>query len=388
MGDIKQMLIQLVKQEVKPAIGCTEPIAVAFAAATARKYLKSEIKSIKVKVSLNIFKNGKSVKVPGTEESGLDLAAALGVITGNPDDGFNVFKNVDSTAVELAHKMLHQNMISVEPIPGCGEVYVEMFLEGNDDRVRTILSGGHTHIQRVEVNGAIVFEDRLQDAATKCEDILKALTLKDLREIAEAVDFDDIRFVLEGVEMNKSAAEMGLKKQKGLAVGAGLLKLQKEGRLCCDPSLKARILTAAGADFRMGGGNCPIMTSGGSGNQGLGIILPIAVIAEQIKSTEERLARAIFFAHTINLFVKEYTGKLSALCGCAIAAGIGASAGIAWILGGDDVKIAGSIKNMLANLTGMICDGAKESCALKLSTSAGEAVLAAYLACNDVIVPE
>ncbi|MDY6555372.1 L-serine ammonia-lyase, iron-sulfur-dependent, subunit alpha, partial [Clostridioides difficile] len=209
--------------------------------------------------------------------------------------------------------------------------------------------------------------------------------LKELRQICEKISIDEIQFVKEGIEMNKSAAYAGLKSDLGLRIGSTLTRLNAEGRLNIDVFTKARILTAAACDMRMGGGVCPIMTSGGSGNQGIGVILPISVVADFENIGEEKLIRAVFFAHIINRYVKMYTGKLSSICGCAIAAGVGASAAITWMLGGDDEKIAGSCSNMLANLMGMICDGAKDTCSFKLSTSAEEAVLTAYLAMEGVM---
>lgn len=186
--------------------------------------------------------------------------------------------------------------------------------------------------------------------------------------------------------MNKKAAHIGMTESIGLNMGYALNKLIKDGKLSEDAPTKARILTAAAADVRMNGGNCPIMTSGGSGNQGLGVVLPIVVVAEEQKIEREKLIRAIFLGHVINRYVKTYTGKLSGMCGCAIAAGIGASAGIAWMLGGNDENISGACNNMLANLTGMVCDGAKETCAFKLATSASEAVISAYLANENVVI--
>lgn len=186
--------------------------------------------------------------------------------------------------------------------------------------------------------------------------------------------------------MNKKAANVGIRDKNGLQIGSTLTKLNEEGKLSIGVPMKARILTAAAADTRMGGGSNPIMSSGGSGNQGIGVILPIAVVAEENNVDEETLIRAVFFAHCINKYVKIYTGKLSSMCGCAIGAAVGASAAISWMLGGNDKQISGACNNVLANLTGMICDGAKESCALKLSTSAEEAVIAAYLANENIIV--
>jgi L-cysteine desulfidase len=385
---MKKTLIQLVKQETKPAIGCTEPVAVAYASAVAKKYLNDEIKHIDAKVSLNIFKNGKSVKIPFTDECGLDLAVAIGAIAGNPEDGYCVFKNVNNKALLDAKHMLNNNMVNVESICGHGDVYVDMEMKGKVNTSHIILANNHTHIQRIEVNNEVVFEDKKAEKSSQQMDILKNLTFKELREIAEEVNFEDIAFVLDGVKMNRHAAEQGLKLNKGLNFGSEFLKLEKEGKVSNDPFYKVRILTAAAADFRMGGGDCAVTTSGGSGNQGIGIIIPISVIADEINASDEKLSRALFFGHSINLFVKSYSGKLSSLCGCAIGSGIGSTAAITWLLGGNDRQIAGAVENMLANITGVLCDGAKGSCALKLSTSASEAVLSAYLACDNVIVPE
>lgn len=380
-------LIEMVKAEVTPAIGCTEPVTIAFAVATAGQHIKGEIKSVKVKTSLNIYKNGKSVIIPGTNESGPELAAALGSVLGDVEDGLCVFKNVNEISLMKAKLMIKENKVSVEPLQGSHGIYVEVILEG-DNNVRVVLNNCHTHIQSIEIDGKIIFEDIINEVTEITKEILKRLTFKEIRNITEEAAFNDISFVLEGISMNMKAAEEGLNKTSGFNMGVGLQRLQQSTGGTCDPSMKARILTAAGADFRMAGGTLPIMTSGGSGNQGLCVILPIAVIGESTGCSQDKIARALFFAHSVNIFVKSYIGKLSSLCGCAIAAGVGATVGITWMLGGTDAQIAGAADNMLANLTGMICDGAKASCSMKLSTSAGEAVLSAYLACTDVIVPK
>jgi L-cysteine desulfidase len=380
-------LIEMVKAEVTPAIGCTEPVTIAFAVATAGQHIKGEIKSVKVKTSLNIYKNGKSVIIPGTNECGPELAAALGSVLGDVEDGLCVFKNVNEVSLMKAKLMIKENKVSVEPLQGSHGIYVEVILEG-DNNVRVVLNNCHTHIQSIEIDGKIIFEDIISEVTGITKEILKRLTFKEIRNITEEVSFNDISFVLEGIPMNMKAAEEGLNKTSGFNMGVGLQRLQQSMGGTCDPSMKARILTAAGADFRMAGGSLPIMTSGGSGNQGLCVILPIAVVGERSGCSQDKIARALFFAHSVNIFVKSYIGKLSSLCGCAIAAGVGATVGITWMLGGTDEQIAGAADNMLANLTGMICDGAKASCSMKLSTSAGEAVLSAYLACTDVIVPK
>ncbi|HDK7156381.1 TPA: serine dehydratase subunit alpha family protein [Clostridium botulinum] len=386
--EISERLLELIKDETKPAIGCTEPVAVAFTVATGKKYMQGKILKIDLKVSKNILKNGKSVTIPNTEVCGLDIAGALGEICGDPEEGLFVFRNVNNEYLDKAKEMIKNKVVTLNPIEDTDPVFVEATLKGQKDEVVAILKGGHTNIEKVIVNGKIAFEKDNKNKKDKKDcDFIKELSLKDIRQITEDISIEKLDFIMDGIEMNKEAAKEGLKRQKGLTLGSSLLKLQEEGKIGKDSATIARILTAAGSDLRMGGGMCPIMTSGGSGNQGLCVILPINVVAEDIKAPKERLQRAVFFGHAVNNFVKKYTGKLSAICGCAIAAGIGATAGIAWLLGGKDKEIEGAILNMLANLTGMVCDGAKGSCAIKLSTSASEAVISAYLALNDIIVP-
>ncbi|HGG0416252.1 TPA: serine dehydratase subunit alpha family protein [Clostridium sporogenes] len=386
--EISERLLELIKDETKPAIGCTEPVAVAFTVATGKKYMQGKILKIDLKVSKNILKNGKSVTIPNTEVCGLDIAGALGEICGDPEEGLFVFRNVNNEYLDKAKEMIKNKVVTLNPIEDTDPVFVEATLKGEKDEVVAILRGGHTNIEQVIVNGKIAFEkDNKNKKDNKDCDFIKELSLRDIRQITEDISIEKLDFIMDGIEMNKEAAMEGLKRQKGLTLGSSLLKLQEEGKIGKDSATIARILTAAGSDLRMGGGMCPIMTSGGSGNQGLCVILPINVVAEDIKAPKERLQRAVFFGHAVNNFVKKYTGKLSAICGCAIAAGIGATAGIAWLLGGKDKEIEGAILNMLANLTGMVCDGAKGSCAIKLSTSASEAVISAYLALNDIIVP-
>jgi len=386
-NDIQKIMLQLVKDEVRPAIGCTEPVAVAYAVATARRHFQGKAESIIVKPSLSVYKNGKSVMVPGTGERGLDMAAALGYVMENLSDPLCIFKGVDSISIMQAKEILKNGIISVIPMNSDREVFVDVEMKGGEKRVHVILSDHHSHIETVEINGNTVYSAGSQIDELLSHSRIKKLTFRKMIEIAEQAEMADIEFLLEGVEMNRFAAAQGLKKENGFRLGLGLLHLEEEGNLSRDPSLRARILTAAGADFRMGGGNQPIMTSGGSGNQGLGVILPIAEVAEYIKAPDESLERALYLGHMINIFVKEYTGKLSALCGCAVASGIGASASIAWLLGGNEEQIEGAVKNMLSGLTGMICDGAKESCSMKLSASAGEAVISAYLAMDGIVVP-
>lgn len=383
---IIEKLLIIIKDETIPALGCTEPVAVAYAASVANRYLKDEIDSLEIKTSKNIFKNGKSVIIPNTKEWGLDLAGVLGILGGNPDDELMVLKSIKEEHIRKAHKVLEEGKVEVSYLGNTPDVYIEIVAISKEKTVKVVLKDAHNHIDRVEVNGKIVYKGVLNKDKGLVADFIKNLTFKDIVKIVETIPLNSIAFINDGIDMNKNAAEMGIKVENGLNIGRGLIELERQGRLKVDGPTRARILTAAAADMRMGGGNCPIMTSSGSGNQGLGVVLPIIVVAEENNISRERLKRAIFLAHIINKYVKLHTGKLSAMCGCAIGAGVGASAAISWMLGGSQEQISGASNNMLANLTGMICDGAKDTCAMKLSTSAEEAVIAAYLANENIIV--
>lgn len=382
--DDMNKLLEIIKKETIPALGCTEPVAVAYAVSVANKYLDEEIQWLNIKTSKNIFKNGKSVIIPHTGERGLDLAGGLGIVCGNPEDGLMVLKDVDGDSICIAHNILNEGKVSINYIENTPDIYVEVLAKGENKDVKVVLKDSHNHIEKVEVNGKLVFNNDFEREKIS-DDFLKKLTFKEIKDIIETVSIEEIDFIKDGIKMNKKAAEFGMTKGKGMGIGFALKELSEEGKLNIDGPTKAKILTAAAADLRMGGETCPIMTSAGSGNQGLGVILPIVVVAEENNIEEEKLIRAVFFAHIINKYVKLYTGKLSYMCGCGIAAGLGASAGISWMLGGNLEQISGACNNMLANLTGMICDGAKETCALKLSTSAEEAVIAAYLASKNIM---
>ena len=266
--DIPKIMLQLVKDEVKPAIGCTEPVAVAYAVATARRNFQGEADSIIVKTSLGVYKNGKSVLVPGTVERGLEMAAALGYVMENSSDPLCIFEGVDAISLKNAKGVLQDGIVSIIPVRSSKEVFVDVEMKGGEQKVHVILSDHHSHIETIEMNGKPVYLENNRMEAIHSNDVTKNLTFHKMIEIAEKAAFADIEFFLEGVIMNRSAAAEGLKKENGFRLGLGLSHLENRGNLHQDPALRARILTAAGADFRMGGGDQPIMTSGGSGNQG------------------------------------------------------------------------------------------------------------------------
>ena len=381
---IENELINIVGEDSTKAIGCTEPVAVAYAANVASSYIKNDdISKIILKVSKNIYKNGKAVKIPNTGNHGLDLAASLGAFTSESKKPFLVFSNLTDKEIDKARNFTKVNNVDVNYIDNVPDIYIEARLITKDNDVTSIISNSHSHVSKIIKNGEVIIDNPfIKDKKSSFS--IKNMTFEQLAAIVRSMDINDIDFVLEGIYVNMDAAQEGLKGY-GLNLGKKLNELKENNILPDNFITDTRILTAAAADMRMGGGPLPIMTSGGSGNQGVGITLPIYMVAKEENLDDDTLARGLFFAHIINRYVKEYAGKLSGLCGCAIGAAIGSCAAIAFMLGGGEEEIAGACTNIFANITGMICDGAKESCSMKLSTSAEESIIAAYLALNGVV---
>ena len=381
---IENELINIVGEDSTKAIGCTEPVAVAYAANVASSYINNDdISKIILKVSKNIYKNGKAVKIPNTGNHGLDLAASLGAFTNESKKPFLVFSNLTDKEIDKARNFIKANNVDVNYIDNVPDIYIEARLITKDNDVTSIISNSHSHVSKIIKNGEVIIDNPfIKDKKSSFS--IKNMTFEQLAAIVRSMDINDIDFVLEGIYVNMDAAQEGLKGY-GLNLGKKLNELKENNILPDNFITDTRILTAAAADMRMGGGPLPIMTSGGSGNQGVGITLPIYMVAKEENLDDDTLARGLFFAHIINRYVKEYAGKLSGLCGCAIGAAIGSCAAIAFMLGGGEEEIAGACTNIFANITGMICDGAKESCSMKLSTSAEESIIAAYLALNGVV---
>lgn len=379
-------LISLLNSEVKPALGCTEPAAVALAVAKATKLLGGGIENIIVTVSGNLLKNAMGVTIPNTREVGLEMAAALGMIKGNPDKELEVFDGVADGDVEKARRFTALGNVRVHLAKENG-FYIRARVEGEGGWAEVYVVGSHTNIVKMIVNGIKIFSKDSQGGLDDHETVdVTQYTLADFVEAIETIPVDQISFLQDGIDMNLFIASRGLELNAGLGVGAALKSLLDKGVVCADVVYKARMIVAAACDARMAGLKIPVMSTSGSGNHGIEAILPIAVVAEEMDAPKEKVLRALAFSHLVTAFVKQHTGKLSPICGCSVAAGAGAAAAIVWLMGGKIEQIEGAIKNIIGNLAGMICDGAKGGCALKLSTSAGEAIIAAQLALQGVIV--
>lgn len=385
--DKKNLLIELLKREVKPALGCTEPVAVALAAATAKSQVGGIVEKIVVKVSPNIYKNGMAVGIPGVQRTGIDVAAALGAVAGDPNLKLEVLANVTPDKVEHAIQIVDSDKVSTEIVYDQGNLYIEICVTTKEGKGKCKIKDRHEKISCVELDDKIVFEDREEICIEKgaLEENLKEMTITEIVKVIEDMEIKELDFMLDGAIMNKAIAHVGLEKSLGLGVGASIQRSIEKGILNDDVFQKTILLTAAASDARMSGYQMPVMSSAGSGNHGLTAILPVVSVAEYYGLDKEKLARALAISHLVTVYIKSFTGNLSALCGCAVAAATGASVAIVWLLDGTYEQMGGTIKNMVADVTGVICDGAKSGCALKLSTAAGVALKSALLALDDVI---
>lgn len=386
----------ILAMQVAPALGCTEPSAIALAAAAASAVLPGGVpEQVQVWVDPNIYKNAFAVSIPGAEgESGLGLAAALGALGGDPALGLEVLETVESESLGEAREMVSSGRVSVDLLAEHRGLYVRAQAEGGGHTGEAVVEGVHDNITSLSLDGAKLSDHPLlkesqgehRDLA-ELEGWIITLSLKELVDLLDDLDEEDLEFLNSGIEVNSRLAEYGLKHGPGLGIGLGLERLAREGIISRDMVLASRIMTSAAADARMSGAKMPAMSSGGSGNHGLTAILPLVAVREFVSDTgDEKMLRAVALSHLVTAYVKAHTGRLTAVCGCSVAAGAGAAAGVTFLMGGSLNHIAGAIKNIIGDLAGVICDGAKDSCAMKLSTAAGAAVQASLFSLHGIFV--
>lgn len=387
----------LLRIEVSPALGCTEPAAIALGAAAAAVLLGTrQITAIQVSVDSNVYKNGVAVSIPGAGDLfGLDAASALGAVAGDPSLRLEVLQPLDDDGLAKARALLATGRVCLEVLPDQKGLFVKTIVTSDEDAAQSVISGSHDNIVSLQLNGVEVSGHPLLSVhgggADKgdlalLESWLKSLSLADLVGLLDDLDDDDIAFLEEGVRFNLKLAHHGLKYGDGLGVGKTLDRLARQKLIRKDMVLAAKILTSAASDARMAGVKLPAMSSAGSGNHGLTAILPIWAVKSYIDCDRRAVLEAVALSHIITAYVKAHTGRLSALCGCSIAAGAGATAGVTYLLGGTVSHIAKAIKNLSEDLAGVICDGAKAGCSLKLATAAAGAVQAALFALHGIEV--
>lgn len=378
----RQQIIALVKREVVPAIGCTEPIAVALCVAKAAETLGVKPEKISVWLSANILKNAMGVGIPGTGMIGLPIAIALGALIGKSEYQLEVLKDSVPEAVEAGKRFIDEKRILIALKPNISEkLYIEVCCEAGSDRSIAIIAGGHTSFVYVSHNDDVLL-DKQTVSAEEEENAVPDLTLRKVYDFAMTAPLDEIRFILDTARLNKAAAEQSFTGNYGHGLGK-MLRGTYEHKVMGD-SVFSHILsyTSGACDARMAGAMIPVMSNSGSGNQGISATLPVVVYAEENGKSEEELIRALMLSHLTVIYIKESLGRLSALCGCVVAA-TGSSCGITWLMGGTYEQITYAVQNMIANLTGMICDGAKPSCALKVTTGVSTAVLSAIMAMEN-----
>lgn len=376
----REQIIALIHQEVVPAIGCTEPIAVALCVAKATEALGKRPEKIDVQLSANILKNAMGVGIPGTDMIGLPIAVALGTLIGKSAYQLEVLKDCTPEAVAEGKRMIDSQIITIGLKADIEEkLYIEVTCEAGTDRATAIISGGHTKFVYVSRNDEILLDKRTSDAA-QAETASVDLNLKKVYDFATTAPLEELTFILEAKRLNKQAAERSFEGNYGHELGKMLRSSGTEQRIMGNNTF-THILsyTSAACDARMAGAMIPVMSNSGSGNQGIAATLPVVIYAEDNHKSEEELTRALILSHLTAIYIKQNLGKLSALCGCVVAA-TGSSCGITYLMGGDYQQVSFAVQNMIANLTGMICDGAKPSCALKLTSGVSTAVLSAILA--------
>ena len=378
----RQQIIALVKREVVPAIGCTEPMAVALCVARATEILGHRPEKVTALLSANILKNAMGVGIPGTGMIGLPIAIALGALIGRSEYQLEVLKDCTPQAVNEGKQFIDEKRIHIALKDGIEEkLYIEVICQAGTEQATAVIAGGHTDFRYLARNGEVLLDKQSVSAAEE-EETAPELNLHKVYEFATTAPLDEIRFILETARINKAAAEQSFQGDYGHGLGK-MLRGNYEHRIMGD-SVFSHILsyTSGACDARMAGAMIPVMSNSGSGNQGISATIPVVVFAEENGKTEEELIRALMLSHLTVIYIKQSLGRLSALCGCVVAA-TGSSCGITWLMGGDYRQITYAVQNMIANLTGMICDGAKPSCALKVTTGVSTAVLSAIMAMEN-----
>lgn len=379
-AQIRKDIIDLINREVVPAMGCTEPIAVSLCTARAVEALGAEPEEIVVLLSPNVLKNAMGVGIPGTDMIGLPIAIALGAIVGKTEYQLEVLRDVNAEAVEKGRRMIDEGRIKVGVKEGdCETLYIEARATTGSTTATAIIAGAHTNFVYVAKGDVVEIDNRLPRTEVADNKAVE-LTLRTVWEFATTSPIEELEFILEARRLNKAAADESLRGEWGHCLGRTVRESEGSRKIMGDTILSHMIsYTSAACDARMGGAKIPVMSNSGSGNQGIVSTLPVVVYAEDTGASHEQLVRALVLSHLTVIYIKQSLGRLSALCGCVVAS-TGSSCGITYLMGGGYTEVAMAVKNMVATLTGMICDGAKPSCALKLSSSVSTAVMAATMA--------
>ena len=380
---MRELYLKTLKKEVVPSEGCTEPIAIAYAASIAAEHLKGEIKEVNIYLSKNVIKNALGVGIPGTGGVGIEIAAALGISIQKSYKKLTILSNFTEDELKKAKEIVDENIINIKQKNTNKALYIEVELLSETSKSKVIIEDTHTNVTLIECDDEIIMDNN-SEVSEDLEEDYKLFKIADIYNFAKEADFDDIKFILESAKMNEKVSEEGLKGDYGLQVGSKIIQKGNFNLFSNDASNKIIAASAAASDARMDGCAMPIMTTAGSGNQGIACSIPVAQTARLLYKSEEELARALVLSNLVTIRIKKHMGRLSPLCGAGIAGATGASCGITYLLGGDLENINYCINNMISDLSGMICDGAKETCALKIATGTNAAIQCANLAINGI----
>ncbi|MDM0452688.1 L-serine ammonia-lyase, iron-sulfur-dependent, subunit alpha [Clostridium perfringens] len=380
---MRELYLKTLKKEVVPSEGCTEPIAIAYAASIAAEYLKEEIKEVNIYLSKNVIKNALGVGIPGTGGVGIEIAAALGISIQKSYKKLTILSNFTEDELKKAKEIVDKNIINIKQKNTNKALYIEVELLSETSKSKVIIEDTHTNVTLIECDDEIIMDNN-SEVSEDLEEDYNLFKIADIYNFAKEADFDDIKFILESAKMNEKVSEEGLKGDYGLQVGSKIIQKGNFNLFSNDASNKIIAASAAASDARMDGCAMPIMTTAGSGNQGIACSIPVAQTSRLLDKSEEELARALVLSNLVTIRIKKHMGRLSPLCGAGIAGATGASCGITYLLGGDLKNINYCINNMISDLSGMICDGAKETCALKIATGTNAAIQCANLAINGI----
>jgi len=380
-------LLTLLQDNITPATGCTEPIAVAYAVAKAKEESEGILSGMRIQVDSNIYKNGLMVTIPGTKERGLLAAAAFGFLFGKTKEGFRVIEGLKEEDIRKAKELIADGKIEIVLNRDYKGLHIQVELETNKMKVRVVTLNNHLNIVSVEniskVENFKPFKIDIKNQNNSNKQI-QQYNLEDFLQFSMQVPKEDLQFLEEGVKMNLEIAKEGLTMNTG--VGSTISRLIQQGILSDNMITRAQVLCATASEARMSGSKSPVMSTAGSGNHGITAFLTNYAVAEKQQLPQENLLRSLALTNLITFFIKSYTRTLSAMCGCGVAAGIGASAGVVYLLDGNQDKIMGALYNMVGSISGVICDGAKEGCSYKLALASGWAVQSALLALHGAVI--
>ena len=392
-------IIELIRKEVKPALGCTEPIAVALAVAKAMEIMEehgecaaewrySDAYHLNIEVSGNILKNGMGVGIPGTGMVGLHIASALGAVCGKSSYGLEVLHDLDERSISQSKEMVDIQRVSIGIAETPLKLYVKATVVDGCNKSYAVIENDHDNIVETGFNDIVLTSSREESTCIEQKSTLDyKLTVKEICDFAASVAYEDIEFIIESRTLTLALAEEGMLGAYGLRVGQAISAAANREVFGDDFLSYAMALTAAASDARMAGCTMAAMSNSGSGNQGITVTMPVIAYSLRYNTSDEELARALVLSHLIAIHIKGYLGKLSALCGCVIAS-TGSSCGLVYLRGGDYEQICSAIKNMIGNITGMVCDGAKVGCAMKVASGVSSALQSAVLAREGMCISE